>query len=97
MLDACGMPGFEMTPTALMSGMEEELLVAFRAQDRGGNDFGLKAQLLHGLLHALTSLLVQRGIANNSSFTHLVPIQLELRLYQNNHFGVGGEQAGQRR
>ena len=41
--------------------------------------------------------MVQCRIANNSSLADLVPIQFELRLYQNNHFGVFGQQAGQRR
>ena len=91
------MPGFEMMPTTLMSGMEEELPVAFRAQDRGRNDLGVKAELSHGLLYALARLVVQCRIAHNSSLAHLVPFHFELRLYQNNHFGVRGQQAGERR
>ena len=38
--------------------------------------------------------MVQSRIANNASLAHLVPLQLELRFYQDNHFGVLGEQAG---
>ena len=48
-------------------------------------------------LYAVARLAVQCRIANNSSLTYLVPLQLKLRFYQDNHFGIAGEQAGQRR
>src|SRR5580704_9424369 len=95
--DARGIPGLAMTPTALMSGMQKELLIAFRSQHGRGNHLRMEAQCLNGLFHATAGLKVQSGIANNSSLAYLMPFQLELRLHQNNHFRVAGEKSGQGR
>src|SRR5580658_3471951 len=97
MADAPGIPGLAMTPTALMSGMQKELLIAFRSQDGRGNHLRVKAQRLNSLFHTPAGLKVQSGIANNSSLANLMPFQLELRLHQDNHFRAAGEKIGQGR
>lgn len=48
----------------------------------------MKAQPVNRVFNALASLAVQLRVANNPSFAHLVAFQLELGLYQNNHFSI---------
>src|SRR5690348_14803592 len=90
------MPGLDMMPTTLTSGIQEELLVSFRPQDRARNDCGLEAERTHRVVDASAGLLVQRWLANNSSFAYLLAFEFKLRLYQDNHFCVLGKQARQR-
>ena len=58
MADACGMPGLAMMPTTLMSGIQEELLIAFRAQHGRRNDLRSESRAGDGLFHALAGLMV---------------------------------------
>jgi hypothetical protein len=81
-----------MMPATLTSGIQEELLIAFRSQHRGGDDLASKAQAVDGFCYTLAGLLVQRGVANNPSLTNLVTFQLKLGLYQDNHFCVISKQ-----
>jgi len=64
-----------------MSGIQEKLLVAFRAKNRRRDYFGPIPQPLNRFFNAPACLVVQRGVANNPSFAHLMPFQLELGLY----------------
>src|SRR5277367_2188420 len=93
-VDACGMPGLAMIPTTLMSGIQKEFAIALGAQNRTGDHGGAETEPRHRVIHAPASLEMQLGFANDPSFTHLVSLELELRLYQNNHFRIGGKQSG---
>jgi hypothetical protein len=57
---------------------------------------GLEAEPANSVFHAPACLLVQCGIANNPSLAHLLAFQLELGLYQNNHFRAFGKQIHKR-
>src|ERR1039457_4074099 len=62
---AAGALGLEMTPTVLMMGIEEKLLVPFGAQDGAGHDSGLESEFPHGLGDAFTGGLVELRLPNH--------------------------------
>src|SRR5437660_6109519 len=86
---AAGELGFEITPTVLMMGIEEKLLVPFRAENRAFNNRCFESQCAHGAVHALASSPVDLRVANNPSFADLPPARFELRLDQYNHLAAG--------
>src|ERR1035438_4430507 len=86
---AAGALGLEMTPTVLMMGIEEKLLVPFGAQDRAGHDTGLESEFPHGFGDAVTGGLVEWRIPNDASLADLTLPDLELRFDQYNHLPGG--------
>src|ERR1700744_1589167 len=85
---ACAELGLEQMPTVLISGMQEELLVSFRAQNGAVDQAGFESKFLHGALHAVTGGLVQRGVADDAALAHLSFADLELRFDQYNHLAA---------
>src|SRR6266446_204508 len=81
-------PGLEKIPTVLMSGIQEEFLVPFRAQDGALDDSGFVAHLSHGVFHALAGGAVQLRVAHDSALSNLPPAGFKLGLDEYNHFGV---------
>src|ERR1019366_8830221 len=86
---AAGALGLEMTPTVLMMGMEEKLLVPFGAEDGAGHDSGLESEFPHGLGDAFTGGLVELRIPNDAALADLALAGLELRFDQYNHLPGG--------
>src|SRR5438132_321552 len=85
---ASGTPGLEKMQTVLMSGIQQELFVPFRAQDRAVDDRGFEPHILRRLLHALASGAVQLRIAHDPALADLLSAYFKLRLDEYNHFGV---------
>src|ERR1043166_8741744 len=81
--------GFEMMPAVLMVGIEQELLIPFRAGDGALDHGGLKTGFAHGLLHPPAGRLVELGIAHDSALAHLTLAYLKLRFDQYNHLPAG--------
>src|ERR1035438_5390670 len=86
---AAGACGLEMTPTVLMMGIEEKLLVPFGAQDGAGHDSGLKSESPHGLVDAFAGGLVELRLSNDAALADLALAGLELRFDQYNHLPAG--------
>ena len=85
---ACAEFGLEQIPTVLMAGMEQKLLVPFRARI-GLSMMRSESEFLHRALHAFAGSLVQRRIANDAALTHLALAHFELRFDQYNHLPAG--------
>src|SRR5215831_8438926 len=85
---AAAAPGFEKIPTVLMSGIEQELLVPFRAQDRALDDLGLESHLLHSAFDAPTRRDMLLWVANDATLPNLLPSDFKLRFDEYNHFCV---------
>src|ERR1051326_7080749 len=81
--------GFEMMPAVLMVGIEQELLIPFRAGDGALDHGGLETGFAHGLLHPPAGRLVELGIAHDSALAHLTLAYLKLRFDQYNHLPAG--------
>src|ERR1039458_5367926 len=86
---AAGALGLEMTPTVLMMGIEEKLLVPFGAEDGAGHDCGLESEFPHGFGHAFTGGLVELRVPNDAALADLALADLELRFDQYNHLPGG--------
>src|SRR5579883_1046286 len=89
---AASEPGLEMSPTVLMMGIEEELLVPFGAEDGAVHDVRFKPEFAHSLHHPLAGRLVEGRIADNSALSDLSFPDFELRLDQYNRLPAGPEQ-----
>src|SRR4051794_6313306 len=85
-------PGFEMIPTVLMTGMQQELLVAFGAEDGAVHDLRGESELLDGQPDAVARALVDGRVADDPAFPYLPPAGFKLRLDQYNHLPVRTEQ-----
>src|ERR1700685_1219123 len=83
---AAGTPGLEKMPTVLMSGIEQELLVSFRAQDGTLDNVSLKIHLTNCRFDTLAGRLMQLGIADDATLSHLFPAHFELGLDQHHPF-----------
>ena len=69
--------------------MEEELTVAFHAEDgRVDESEGLAAEVADGRLYAVNSQLVGSGIADDAALAYVLAAGFELRLYQENSFSL---------
>ena len=79
MLAAAAEFGFEMIPTVLMVGIEEELLVSFGAEDGTFHHAGFESECAHGPRDSLASSLVDARIAHDAAFAHLAPAGFKLR------------------
>src|SRR4051812_11269196 len=77
--EAPGALGFEMIPTVLMTGIEEELPIPFRARDGAFDDVGSEVHVAHGLLHFVAHRLMELGIAHDASLAYLGFAHLKLR------------------
>src|SRR5215469_9066689 len=84
---AVSLPGFEMIPTVLMMGIEEELPVPFGAKDGAIHDVRFKSEFAYGLSHPLAGRLVEGRVADDAALAHL-----ELRLDQYNRLPVRAQQ-----
>src|SRR5215471_21374846 len=76
--------GFEMMPTVLISGIEEEFLVPFRPRDGAFDDAGTESELLHSAFYPLTGSLMLDRVAHNAAFADLALAGFELRFDQYN-------------
>src|SRR5258706_16152212 len=85
---AAATPGLEKIPTVLMSCMQQEFLVPFRAQDRAVDDGCLIAHLPHGVFHALAGGAMQFLVAHDPALSNLTPANFKLGLDEYNHFGA---------
>src|SRR3954463_8892447 len=85
-------PGFEMIPMVLMTGMQQELLVAFGAEDGAVHDLRSESELLDGQPDAVARGLVDGRVADDPALAHLSPAGFKLRLDQYNHLPVRPEQ-----
>src|SRR5690242_3678771 len=95
---AAGTPGFEMMPTVLMTGIEQELLVAFRAGDGTFHDARFEAaQALHRVFHARARLAMQFRRTHNAAFADLAFPHFELWLDEYNHRTLGAQNRRSRR
>src|SRR5437867_12807168 len=81
-------PGLEKIPMVLISGIQEEFLVPFRAQDRALDDVRSKAHLSHGVYHAVAGGAVQLGVPHDAALSNLPPPGFKLGLDEYNHFRV---------
>src|ERR1700733_7614621 len=80
--------GLETTPTVLMMGIEEKLLVPFGAEDGAVHDTGFESKFPHRAGHPLASGLVKLRIANDAALPDLPLPGLELRFDQYNHLAA---------
>jgi hypothetical protein len=71
--------GFEMIPTVLMVGIEQELLVSFGAEDGTFHHAGFESEFAYRPRDPLASSLVDGGIAHDAAFAHLAPAGFKLR------------------
>src|SRR5260370_42225652 len=94
---AAGTPGFEIMPTVLMTGIEEELLVAFRTGDGTFHDARFEAQALHRALHADARFAMQFRRAHDAAFADLPFPYFELWLDEYNHAALGAQNRRDRR
>src|ERR1051326_3305611 len=94
---AAGTPGFEMMPTVLMTGIEQELLIAFRAGDGTFHDGRFETQALHRAFHALTRGAMQFRRPHDAAFADLAFPHLELWLVGYNHATLGAQNRRGRR
>src|SRR5450432_1855120 len=78
--------GFEISPTVLMVGMQQELPVPFRAQDRAFHDGCFESQLPRRILNTAAGALLQLRFAHDSTLPHLPFSNFELGLDKYNHF-----------
>src|SRR5579864_442585 len=78
-------PGFEIMPTVLMTGIKQELLVAFRAGYGTFHDACFEPQALHRVLHARARFAMQFRRAHDAAFADLTFPHLELWLDEYNH------------
>src|SRR5260370_39322026 len=83
---AAGTSGLEKMPTVLMSGIQEEFLVPFRAQDRAFDNVGSVVHLAHGVFHSLTGGPMQLGVAHDSALPNLPSAYFKLWFDEYNHF-----------
>src|SRR6266850_7454161 len=88
---AAGTPGLEIMPTVLMTGIEEELMVAFRTGDGTFHDACFEAQALHRIFHAHARFAMQFRRAHDAAFADLAFPHLELWLDEYNHAAVGAQ------
>src|SRR5579859_1771292 len=95
-LVAAATSGFEMMPTVLMSGIKQEFLVSFRAQDRTLDDARIESQALHGFRDSQARRLVQFGPAHDAAFAHLSPPHFKLWLDEYNHAALGAQKGDHR-
>src|SRR5262245_32618069 len=86
-----------MIPTVLMMGMEEKLLVSFRAENGTVHDLRFESEFARGPGHPFAGRLVQFGLADNPSFAHLALTYFKLRFDQYNHLPFSLEQRNRRR
>src|SRR5689334_11850957 len=77
--------GLEMIPTVLMMGIEQEFLIAFGADNRALDQFGLKTEFAHGPFHPFASGAMQFGVAHDAALSHLALAHFKLRFDQYNH------------
>src|ERR1035437_1749223 len=84
MLAAAAEFGFEMIPTVLMVGIEEELLVSFGAENGTFHYAGLESEFAHGPRDSLASGLVEFRLAHDAALAHLALAGFKLRLDQYN-------------
>src|SRR5579884_1811916 len=82
------LPGFDRIPTALMSGIQQKLAIAFGSANRAFHNIGLESERLDGDPDARAGRGVQRRIADNTPLSDLAPFDFELRFYENNHFAI---------
>src|SRR5579859_793279 len=94
---AAGTPGFEMMPTVLMTGIEQELLVAFRAGYGTFHDARFETQALHRVVHARARCAMQFPRAYDSAFANLAFPHFELWLDEYNHRTLGAQNRRGRR
>src|SRR6188768_3037861 len=80
---ADSMFGREKMPTVLMSGIEQEFLVAFGAENGAVDDVDFVAERDGGVGNAVDGLLVQHAIADDSAFSDLFASDFELRFHKN--------------
>src|SRR5579883_910714 len=89
---AASEPGLEMMPTVLMMGIEEKLLVPFRAQNGAFDHVREKSEFAHGPRHPKTGGLADGRVAHDAALAHLALARLKLRFDQYNHLPAGTEQ-----
>src|SRR5690242_19815447 len=94
---AARIPGFEMMPTVLMTGIEQELLVAFRAGNRTFHDARFEAQALHRVFHARARCAMQFRRAHDAALADLAFPHFELWLDEYNHRTLGAQNRRSRR
>src|SRR5260370_14835993 len=94
---AAGTPGFEMMPTVLMTGIEQELLIAFRAGDGTIHDARFEAQALHGVFHARARFAMKFRRAHDAAFAHLALPHFKLWLDEYNHAALWAQNRRGRR
>src|SRR5215467_14079109 len=88
---AAGTPGLEMMPMVLMTGIEEELLVAFRASDGTFHDGGFEAQAFHHVLDVQARFAMEFGRAHDAAFANLTFPHFKLWLDEYNHAARGAQ------
>src|ERR1035438_8468159 len=76
--------GLETTPTVLMVGIEEKLLVPFGAEDGAVHDAGFESKSPHGAGHPLAGGLMELRVANDAALANLPLPYFKLRLDQYN-------------
>src|SRR4051794_40893197 len=94
---ACSDPGLETIPTVLMTGMQQKLLVSFRAVDGALHDVGDESEFFDGHSNAVACGPMQRRVAHNAALSDLALTDFELRLDQYNHLPLRLEQRDDRR
>src|SRR4051794_7156868 len=91
-LPACSEPGLETIPTVLMTGMQQKLLVSFRAVDGTLHHAGGEPEFFDGRSNAVACGPMQRRVAHNATLSDLALANFELRLDQYNHLPLRLEQ-----
>src|SRR2546425_1037233 len=94
---AAGTPGFEMIPTVLMTGIEEELMVAFHTGYGTLHDARFEAQALHRALYTRARFAMQFRRAHDAAFADLPFPHFELRLDEYNHATLKAQNRRHRR
>src|SRR5207247_9648814 len=87
--NAAGASGLEKMPTVLMSGIQEKLLIPFRAQNRALYNVRSVVHPAHGVLNTLAGRPVQLRVARGSAPSDLPFAHFKLWLDEYNHFAPG--------
>src|SRR5436190_22558972 len=90
------MPAVEILWMGFAAGIKQEFPIAFSAQDRTLDDISPQPLRFDGRPNAIAGRLMQCGLAHDSAFADLAPLHFKLRLDQQDHLAVRGEQRHQR-
>src|SRR5258708_23884416 len=83
-------------PTVSTPGIKQKFPIPLSARNRAGNHIATESERAHRVLDFGACELMQLRIAHDSPFPNLAALQLKLRLDEDYHLAIPGEQARQR-